>query len=507
MSSYMLGVDFGGGASKATLLRSDGTVICTAVLEYPTYYPNNGWAEQAPEELLSAFVGTVRSVLKNSGVNPDEIAAMAISAASQTGVYLDENDKPVRNSIYWTDNRCSAYAEQLKQLDAERIYNVCKNIPSSARTVTHLRWIRENEPENHARIARVMFVKDYIRYCLTGDFVTDYIDAMGSLLMDVDAGVWDKRLCDWAGVNENMLPKIATPDAFVGAIKPEMLKLTGLSENTRVIVGSTDTVMEVYANGAICPGQMTVKLATAGRICPITERNIPNPMLINYKHVVPGLWYPGTGTKSCAASYRWYRDVLCGAESVQAERDNVNVYKLMDEVAAKIPACSGDLYFHPYLQGELTPYFDNSLRGSFTGVASYHTKGHFNRAVLEGVAFSLKDCYTEIEKADLNIREAIIIGGGAGSVIWSQMVCDMLGIDMLKRKDADSSLGSAMLAGVAVGIFSSFADSVEKCVRTERILHPDSEAGKIYECGFKKYKQIHDALAGVYSSWQNQQMI
>jgi len=501
MGKYLLGVDFGGGASKATLLSDTGEVVATATREYPTYYPKNGWTEQAPEELFEAFLENVREIL-SCGVSAEDIAVMAISAASQTAVYLDAQDKPVRNSVYWTDGRGAKYAEELKATKGQWIYDTCHNMPSSARTITHLRWMRDNEPENFEKIEKVMFVKDYIRYRVTGDFVTDYIDAMGSLMMDVPNNKWDSSLCGYAGISIEKLPEIKNPTDFVSDIKPEILELTGLSVKTRVIVGSTDTVMEVYANGAIREGQMTVKLATAGRICPITPHNLPNPLLINYKHVVPGLWYPGTGTKSCAASYRWYRDVLCGGEQIEAKAQGVSAYKLMDQAAAEIPACSDNLFFHPYLQGELTPYFDAALRGSFTGVASYHTKAHFTRALLEGVAFSLKDCYTVLEKENLKIDQAIIIGGGADSPLWSQIVCDTLGIKMAKTKNADSSLGSAMLAGVAAGIFKSFEDSVEKCVHIERIIVPDAKTNALYEEGFKKYKSIHDALAPIYGGWQ-----
>lgn len=501
MDRYLLGADFGGSATKVTVLRDDGCVVASATREYPTYYPENGWTEQNPEELFAAFLDALQDIF-SQGIKAETISAMAISAASQTAVYLDRDGRPVRPSIYWTDSRGAAYAEELKKRDGERIYSICCNMPTSARTITHLRWIREHEPENFKRIQKVMFVKDYVRYRLTGDFVTDPVDAMGSMLFNARDDVWDKELCAYAGLTEDQLPQIKEPTALAGSILPEMQRQTGLCGETAVIVGSTDTVMEVYANGAIRPGQMTIKLATAGRICPITRQEIQNPLLINYKHVVPGLWYPGTGTKSCAASYRWYRDVLGGEERLLGETSGTSSYQLMDQAAENIFACQEGIFFHPYLQGELTPYFDPALRGSFTGIASYHTKGHFNRAVLEGVAFSLKDCYEILKKENVSIDQAILIGGGARSRLWSQIVCDCLNLEMVKTQFADSSLGSAMLAGVATGRFSSFEDSVEKCVHIERSLSPDGEAARVYQEGFEKYKAIHDALAPVYREWQ-----
>lgn len=500
---YLLGIDFGGGASKATLLSSEGVTFLSTSVEYPTYCLQNGWAEQSPEELYEAFLANVRFILKESKISPDDITALGLSAASQTGVYLDKNDEVVRSSIFWTDVRGAPYANFLKTKCGDRIYKICHNAPTPARTITHLMWIREHEPEKFQRIEKVMFVKDFIRYKLTGDFVTDYIDAMGSLLMDVPNNCWSEELCQYAGIKTTMLPAIKKPTDILGTISPHISKETGLSEKTIVIVGSTDTVMEVFANGAIHEGQMTVKLATAGRICPITTHNIPNPLLVNYKHVVPGMWYPGTGTKSCAASYRWYRDILCDGEKVYAESEKIDVYSVMDHAAERVTPGCDNLFFHPYLQGELTPYFDAKLRGSFVGICSYHTKAHFNRAVLEGVAFSLKDCYSVLKKENLKINQAIIIGGGAKSPLWRQIVSDMLGLELIKTTNADSSLGSAMLAGVSVGLFDSFEKSVESCVKHDARIVPNYKNNKVYDKQFKTYKKIHDALESVYAQLEN----
>ena len=499
---YVLGIDFGGGASKATLLCEDGTIAATATAEYPTYFPQNGWAEQNPEDSFDALIRNVREILGKSQVDPKSILCMAISAASQTGVYLDENDQPVRNSIYWIDGRSAPYAAALKQKMGDWIYRTCYNVPTSARTISHLLWLKNEEPHNFSRIKKVLFVKDYLRYRLTGDFVTDYIDAMGSLLMDVDKGQWSPSLCATAGIKENTLPQILSPTDFVGPIRQEICQLTGLSPSTRIIVGSTDTVMEIYANGAIHPGQMTVKLATAGRICPITTKNIPNHLLVNYKHIIPGLWYPGTGTKSCAMSFRWYRDVFCQNEVAKAKDIGCNVYDLLTQQAQTVPPCSDQLYFHPYLQGEQTPYWNAALRASFVGISSRHTKAHFSRALLEGVGFSLKDCLRVLQKEPLEISEAIIIGGGANSPLWRQIVADMLGISLLKTQNADSSMGSAMLAAVAMGFFSSFDESVKRCVRTESIVHPDPRRQEIYEKGFGVYQSIQKALEPIYNEME-----
>ncbi len=496
--TYTLGVDFGGGAGKGTLLRENGDVAATASREYPTYRPHNGWAEIEPDDYLNAACEIIREILEKTGVSPADVRTLSFSSGSMTAACLDENDRPVRRAIFWSDGRGTKQSDRLRAEYGDLLFSKCFTAVSNSRTITHLLWMKENEPENFARIRKVMFMKDYVRYRLTGTFVTDYIDAMGSQLIDVTKGAWSEELAGLCGLPVSVLPELVRPTDIVGTLTPEGARMTGLNEGTQVICGATDTVMEVYANGAIRPGQMTLKLATAGRICLITEGPINDRRLFNYQHVVPGLWYPGTGTKSCASSYRWYRDALCADERFRAEAESVDAYVLMDKMAETVEPGSSDLFFHPYLQGESTPYFDERLRGSFVGVSSAHNKEHFTRALLEGVAYSLRDSL-DVMRLYAEPTEAVVIGGGAKSPLWRQIVADVLGLRLVRTKDSDSSLGTAMLAGVASGVFSSFEDSVRTCVKYagETVL-PNEDLREVYDRGFGIYKQIHDALEPVY---------
>ena len=496
---YLLGVDFGGGGSKATLLSGTGSVVATSTVEYPTRHPREGWAEQDPAEVYAAFVSNVRQILESSGIDPRDIAAICLDAATHTAVLLDEKRELVRDSIYWTDRRATKQSDYLNEHYRDRLMSLCLNAPSPLWTLPQLMWLKKNEPEVLAKTRTVLFMKDYLRMRLTGEILTDSIDAMGCLLMDEGRGCWSEELCALAGIKTSMLPRVADPRDIVGAVLPAAAAETGLAAGTPVLAGATDTVMEVYASGAISPGQATVKLATAGRICPVTTVGIPHPMLVNYRHLVPGLWYPGTATKSCAASYRWYRDVLCEGESTRAAAAEASAYALMDAEAAAIPPGCDGLFFHPYLQGEMTPYLDNNLRGSFIGLSSFHGKGHFTRAVLEGVAFSLLDCVEVLRDLGVEPKKAIAIGGGASSDLWVGILADVLGIELARNENDDSSsLGSAMLAGVATGVFDSFADSVRKCVRVKGTVAPDPARHAFYMKKFATYKAIHDALAPVY---------
>jgi xylulokinase len=496
-SRYLLGVDFGGGASKATLLSTEGQVVATAIKEYPTYYPQVGWAEQEPEDWYTALKDNFREIIAGTGISPGEVAALALDAATHTGVLLDEEFKVLRRSIYWTDQRSRTQAAELKQQHGTRIFELAYHQPDPIWTLPQLLWVKENEPEVWKKAARLLFVKDYVRYRLTGQYGTDRIDAMGSMLLDAQKMEWSPELCALAGIPGAALPELAAPLEVIGNVSPVAARETGLAESTLVVAGTTDTALEILGAGAIRLGQVTVKLATAGRICAITDRAYPHPQLVNYRHVLPDLWYPGTATKACAASYRWYRDVL-GKYETSAAAKTGNAYELMDRAAAAIAPGSEGLFYHPYLLGELTPYADPCLRGSFTGITAHHTKAHFNRAVLEGVAYSLRDCIGVLYDLGVKMEEFRIIGGGAKSGVWRQIVADVLGIELLKAETDDSSFGAAMLAGVGAGLFASCAAAAARCVRTSSVTRPNERNHRQYEQLFPIYKEIHDGLAPVY---------
>ena len=496
--SYFLGVDFGGSSSKATLLSSEGKVVATAVTEYPTYYPHDGWAEQDPKDSYRALLSNIKKILDQSGVDAKQIRAITLDGATHTSVLLDEHDEPVRPAIYWTDRRATREAAYLVEHYNDRLMELSYNAPSPLWTLPQIMWVREHEPENFKRISKILFMKDYVRYRLNRDFTTDSIEAMGCMFLDARTNTWSKELCALAGIEPDMLPRVVEPHDVLAPLTDEACRETGLSPDTLVLAGATDTVMEVFASGSIAVGQSTIKLATAGRICPITDRAYVHPLLVTYRHLVPGLWYPGTATKQCAASFRWYRDTFGAFETARESSLGLDAYAQMDAAAAEVPAGSDNLFFHPYLQGEITPYLDNDLRGSFTGMSSFHTKAHFNRAVLEGVAYSLKECYHVLQDMGIAMNSASIIGGGAKSALWRQIVSDMLGIELKKMERDDSSLGSAMLGGIAYGAFDGYEDCVARCTKVAFLVQPNEKNHTVYEKGFQTYRAIHDALAPVY---------
>ena len=489
MNEYVLGVDIGSGSVKLTLLSREGKIAGTAGCEYPTFYPQVGWCEQDPEDWCKAFATALSALLAQTGIDACQIKALAPDAATHTAVLLDENRQVLRKAILWTDQRCKAQVAWLKENHLKAVESQCLNTPTTVWTLPQFMWLREQEPEIWGKVRYILFAKDYLRYRLTGTMETDHIDAAGSMFYDVMTQCWSKELCDLCGIDERWLPRLCDPADTAGTVTEEAAKEFGLAAGTQVLVGTTDTVMEVLAAGNVSPGHTTVKLATAGRICVISEQKLDSKFIFNYRHVVPGLWYPGTATASCANSYRWYRDTI-GREP----------FAELNIPAEKIPAGSDGLMFHPYLNGELTPFNDPELRGSYTGISAGHTTAHFTRATLEGVAMSLRDCMGTLNELGVEMTRVRIIGGGAKGALWRQIVADVLGMPLEKVKVDDSSFGTAMLTAVGIGWFEIYAAAAEACIEIDDLTVPQPENQTIYDKLFSKYKAIATALAPVYHS-------
>lgn len=478
---YVLGVDFGGGSSKATLIDEQGKVIATASSEYPTFYGDDGKAEQNPLDWYNSAVKNIRKVLEN--VNSNDVKCLCFDAATHTAVLMDENGTPVCNSVYWTDTRSINEKKYLLESFGAEIFEKCKHNVDTIWSLPEILFVKNNYPEIFEKVKKVTFAKDFVRGMFTGDFVTDYIEAQGSMLFDFDKLVWDEHLLSIVGLTENNMPKIVSPLDKVGEVGQKSSIDTGLLVGTPVICGATDTAMEVFSAGGVKSGDMTIKLATAGRICVVSETYFGDTNVINYSHLKKGLYYPGSATKSCASSLRWFRDTFGGD------------YSEFDDLIEKVAVGSDGLIYHPYLMGELTPHANPKLRGSFIGISANHTKGHFARSVMEGVAMSLLDCKKYLEEKNINIGDyAYIIGGGAKSRNWRQIVADVLNLTLIRTENNDSSFGSAMCAGIYAGFFRDYDDAIYTCQKVIGETKPIPENVEKYKKIFKKYKKISSFL-------------
>ena len=479
----LLGIDFGTGGCKLTLIDSVGAIVESVSGEYPTLHLHPGWAEQNPADWWQVMVAVLARLQHR-----DRIAAIALDSYTHGAVLLDEKLAVVRPTIIWTDQRSAAECAQLREKHFDQIFHTAYQSPTPTWTLPQLRWLQNNEPQSLQRTRHILFVKDYIRYLLTGEMACDFIEAQGTLLWDMKNRQWSAPLCDLAGISTKMLPPIGKPTDIAGRITARAAAETGLPEGTPVVMGASDSAVEAYSAGAVRQSQCILKLATAGNVNVMTRQPHPHPETLTYSHVIPGMWYTVTATNAAAVCQRWYRDKF--APGVD--------YEELNELAAQSPAGSNGVFFHPYLQGERSPYWDPDLRGSFTGISMANSRGDFSRALLEGVAYSLRDCYRTIEKMGLPVSEFLLIGGGAKSPLWNSIVCDVFNAPVICPAACDASFGSALLAGVGIGVFENELAAVQQCLKLDRRLTPSPQRAAFYAEAFNRYREIHDALAGCY---------
>jgi xylulokinase len=494
----LLGVDFGTGGCKITVINYKGDILAESSAEYPTSHPSSVYSEQDPSDWFRSLIGCFKKIKELNNIDLKKIEALALDASTHNAVLLDSRMAVIRPTIMWTDQRSLKEVEYLEKGWGSDIFRITYQKVAPTWTLPQLLWIKNNEPENYLKISRIMFVKDYVRYLLTGTWETDYIDAQGTLFYDMEKRQWSEELCNLISLPVKVLPLLCSPTDVTGNVTSEAAKITGLSEGIPVICGTSDSAVEDYGSGAINPGQCILKLATAGNVNIMTDKPCPNPHTLTYSHVVPGMWYTVAATNTAASAMRWFRDNFCLEEVNESNRTGMNAYQIMEQFTHSIGPGSDGLIFHPYLLGERAPYWDPNLRASFTGASMSHKKGHFIKAVMEGVAFSLKDCLRIIENLNLEVTELIIIGGGSKSNTWSQIVCDIFGKKVTRPMVTDASYGSALLAGAGTGVFKDVRDAVSRCVKADRIFTPDMNNHLKYNDIFRLYLEMHDRMESIY---------
>jgi len=497
-TNLLLGIDLGTGGCKVTLIDTTGNVIESLSAEYPTTHPQIGWAEQNPADWYTVLCQLMRDLTTRPTWKPDRLVAMAMDSYTHGAVLLNEHNEVIRPTIIWTDQRSVQECSVLKEHYGDLIFTTAYQSPTPTWTLPQMLWLKHNEPETIKKIKHILFVKDYIRYLLTGRMAVDSIESQGTLFWDMKQSCWSKELCELAGISVHTLPAIAKPTDLAGWITARSGVETGLPEGLPIIMGTSDSAAEDYAAGAIRPGQCILKLATAGNVNVMTDKPHPHPETLTYSHVVPGMWYTVTATNAAAICQRWFRDNFCKDLITTARDRKMNVYELINAEAELSPPGANGIFFHPYLMGERSPYWDADLRSSFVGISMRHTRSDLARALLEGVAYSLKDCYRTIEQMGLKANEFILIGGGAKSPLWSRIVCDVFNAKVKCPATYDASFGSALLAGVGSGVFTSEMDAVNKCLKLDHELEPVCLNAKFYADHFQIYRRFHDVMADVY---------
>ena len=500
----LLGIDYGTGGCKVTVIDETGAFVGEASTEYVTYHEHPGWSEQEPRDWWTSLCESLKK-LAAKGVDLKSIAACALDGSTHNAVLMDADYRPVRRTIMWTDQRAVAECATLRSAWRERLFDTCYQMPAPTWTLPQLMWLKVHEPEILARTEHVLFVKDYVRYLLTGVANTDYIEAQGTLMCRMpksvrELGGWDGELVALAGLKPSAMPDLIRPTDVVGKVSAAAAAETGLPEGLPVVCGSRDSAVEDYGAGAVEPGDLILKLATAGNVNSMTAEAHPHPKTLTYSHIVPGMWYSVSATNAAALCMRWWRDAFYSTAIDGGRRQSM--YEVIDKEASASPVGANGVMFHPYLQGERCPYWDPDLRASFTGVSISSTRGDFSRALMEGVAFSLRDCYGILKEMKLPVKRIFLIGGGARSKLWSEIVANVFNCSVAVPVPGDASFGACLLAGTGVGLFKDVKEAVAKCLRIDRTISPDPDAAAKYDRLFAKYLKVHDALAPAYEEFR-----
>ena len=490
---YIIGIDVGTSATKTSLFDTDGNLVASASAEYPMYQPNNGWAEEDPDDFWDAACETLKKIC---GGCDGEIVGIGLSGQMHSLVMLDENDKVIRRAILWCDQRTGEQCDRLTEvLGADRLAALSGNTAMPAFTASKLMWVKDNEPENFARCKHIMLAKDYIRFKLTGEYATDVSDASGMQLMDIHTREWSEELCSAVGIDMSVLPKLYESCAVSGRVTDEAAALTGLAPGTPVAGGAGDNAAAAIGTGVCSEGAAFTTIGTSGVVFAPTSSPIYDTLgRFNCFCDANGSWHVLGITQSAGLSMNWFRNNLSTEKN----------YRAIDEGAAGVQIGSGGLVYLPYLMGERTPILNPDARGVFFGLSASHTNSHLARAVMEGVSFSLKSCLDAICERGISIDRMALCGGGAKSALWQKMIADIYGLPIEIMLSAESaSLGAAILGGCAGGVYSSVEEGCRRCVGKSSVIDADPTATETYAKYYGIYKQLYPILKGSFTDLKN----
>jgi xylulokinase len=474
-----------------------GKVIASGAEEHEAFQsPKPGWAEQDPRDWWRACGLAVRKALQSANLNAEDIACVGFSGQMHGAVLLDAKDEVVRSAIIWCDQRSEAQSKKLEELfGLETLIQLTCNPPLTNFTLTKLLWVRETEPENWARVAHVMLPKDYVRFRLTGERAIDMADASGTLLLDVTHRRWSTEVLSKSGIDVGLLPALYESPQVCGKVSDAGAEATGLKVGTPVVAGAGDQAAGAVGMGIARAGAVSATIGTSGVVFAATDRPALDPKgrLHTFCHAIPGRWHVMGVTQAAGLSLRFFRDRF-GVLS----KDGRDPYDILAEEASAAPPGSEGAFWAPYLMGERTPHLDPNARAALLGLTASHTRGHIIRAVMEGVAYSLKDTFTIFEEMEIPVTSIRLGGGGARSPLWRQIQADAYAHEVeIVAAEEGAAYGAAILAGTGAGAWSSVDEACDKVVREASRIAPDRSAAKTMKRGYRKFRKIYPALRRV----------
>ena len=482
-----IGVDLGTSAVKLLLMDENGKIKKTVSREYPLYFPHPGWSEQKPEDWYIQSMDGLKELLKDE--KKEEVAGISFGGQMHGLVLLDENDEVIRPALLWNDGRTYEECDYLNNvIGKDKLSEYTANISFTGFTAPKILWVKNKEPENFARIKKIMLPKDYLAYRLSGVHCTDVSDASGMLLFDVKNRTWSKEMCEICSVKPEWLAKVYESYEVVGTLKKEVAEELGIPAAAKVIAGAGDNAAAAVGTGTVGDGRCNISLGTSGTIF-ISSRKFgvdKNNALHSFDHA-DGTYHLMGCMLSAASCNKWWMDEILKTKEYAKEQEGID--KLGEN----------HVFFLPYLMGERSPHNNPNARGTFTGITMDTTREDMTQAVLEGVAFALRDSLEVAKSLGIPITRTKICGGGAKSPLWCKMIANTLNLKVDKIESEEGpALGAAMLAAVGCGVYGSVEEIAEKMVKVVDTIEPDPSIAAKYDEKYAQFKQIYPALKPVF---------
>jgi xylulokinase len=494
--AYLLGIDIGTSGTKTLLCDEKGTVLATAMAEHAISCPRPGWSEQNPIDWWAAVCTATKSVLKKAKVKPTEVSGIGLSGQMHGSVFLGDGDKPLRPALLWNDQRtfeqCAAI--ESKAGGREALIKLVANPALTGFTAPKILWVRDNEPRIYARIKHILLPKDYIRYCMTGDYATEVSDASGTLLLDVVGRRWSDALLSLLQIDKALLPRLYESQEITGTLTRRAAGAMGLKEGIPVVGGAGDQAAGAVGNGVVAPGIVSAALGTSGVIFAHSDAPTLDPLgrVHTMCHAVPDKWCVFGCMLSAGGSFQWFRNNL-GADEVQrARKKKIDPYELLVDEAATAPAGSEGLFFLPYLTGERCPHPDPNARGGWIGLTARSTRAMMIRSLLEGVTFGMRDALEIMRGMDIPVTQARASGGGARSGFWRQLQADIYKTPIVLTNATEGpAYGVALLAGVGTGVWASVEEACRVTIKQTAKIKPKAKSSALYDRHYAVYDKLY----------------
>ena len=488
-----IGIDLGTSSMKLLLMDKEGQIKNIVSREYPLEFPQPGWSQQDPQDWKNSLLEGIPELLK--GFDAAQVAGIGCGGQMHGLVVLDEQDNVIRPAILWNDGRTAAQVDYLNEVVGKgKLSELTANIAFAGFTAPKILWMKENEPENYGKIAKIMLPKDYVNYILTGVHACDYSDAAGMLLLDVEHKRWSREMLALCGISEAKMPKLYESFAPIGTLKPEIAKQLGLPETVAVCAGAGDNAAAAVGTGVVGEGGCNISLGTSGTVF-ISSRKFgvdPNNALHAFAHADGG-WHLMGCMLSAASCNKWLLEDILQTNDYAGEQQNI-----AEEMLGK-----NHVYFLPYLMGERSPINDTNARGSFIGMTMDTSRADMVQAVLEGVAFAIRDSVEVAKSLGIPIPSSRLCGGGAKSALWKKIFANVLNIPLeLPVSEQGPGMGAAMLAMVACGEYPDVASACEHLVKVASVVSPEPELAARYEARYQQYRLIYPALKQVFALLQ-----